>query len=925
MSSPPPIRTKLLRILLLPLVSMIALWGFIAYSSVDEISTISQTQDRWEAIGSPVLELIIELQQERQLSAAAPRSTGSYPPLAEQRPITDSKADRLRDVIGSVGVGSDGETPVEVQALVQALDGLQSLRASADDGSLSPRLKVIDAYNDLIDVANRQFNDRDALSGVSSYRAVRGMAAYSATSEYLGREHAVLTNTIVHHKMTPTDRASFVAAFTSRRIFFANAERDAGPALRANYDRLVASAPYKRLVAVEDRLFSWDTNGAPPVEPAAWKSDAESLLSVINRDTHTELGRSSIESEDLKSGAYWRIGLVLVLGLLAVVGSVALSFRFGRSLISELKRLQSSAVELAEERLPRLVERLRRGDDVDPATEAPGLDPARTAEVDRVVNAFSAVRRTAVEAAVGQATLRKGVAQVFLNLAWRNQALLHRQLALLDTMERRIEEPEVLEDLFKLDHLTTRMRRHAENLIILSDSAPARRWRDPVSLFDVVRAAVLEVEDYTRVTIAPMPNAPLLVGAAVTDVIHLIAELVENATVFSPPDTTVHIRSMTAANGFALEVEDRGLGLNQSTLDDLNARLADPPEFDLADSDRLGLFVVSRLAVRHSIKIVLRRSPYEGTTAIVLLPSALLALADAPAVAAATHTAERTTGRARPMRALGTAAPDARPRVVSITPEPFPSADPDPFPNVDFPNITPDPFPSLDPDSFSRLASDSFPSLDPEPSSTLRPEATNGREFPSREVPSAEFPSREFPSVDGDPTGQSSTPDAPVRDTEPERVAWFEAAPTPRQSPPTGTGPTTGPTDSPTDSPAHGPANGPGNGSAAEPRTGPATRRVPGASIPSRPSVEWSVTVPAQEADEDLDGLPMRVPQANMAPQLRAARRADRSSVSVRSPEELSQLMSSMQRGWQQGRSQTEQGQDVWNRKDDNPDARPQK
>ncbi|HUR07699.1 MAG TPA: nitrate- and nitrite sensing domain-containing protein [Nonomuraea sp.] len=901
MSSPPPIRTKLLRILLLPLVSMIALWGFIAYSSVDEIVTISQTQDRWEAIGSPVLELIIELQQERQLSAAAPRGTASYPPLAEQRPITDSKAERLREVIGAVDGGSDTETPAEVQALVQALDGLQSLRASADDGALSPRLKVIDAYNDLIDVANRQFSDRDALSGLSSYRAVRGMAAYSATSEYLGREHAVLTNTIVRRKMTPTDRASFVAAMTSRRIYFANAERDAGPALRASYDRLVASAPYKRLQAVEDRLFVWDTNGAPPVEPTEWKSDAESILSVINRDTHTELGRSSIESEDLKSAAYWRIGLVLVLGLLAIVGSVALSFRFGRSLISELRRLQASAVELAEERLPRLVERLRRGDDVDPATEAPGLDPAHTAEVDRVVNAFAAVRRTAVEAAVGQATLRKGVAQVFLNLAWRNQALLHRQLALLDTMERRIEEPEVLEDLFKLDHLTTRMRRHAENLIILSDSAPARRWRDPVPLFDVVRAAVLEVEDYTRVTIAPMPNAPLLVGAAVTDVIHLIAELVENAAVFSPPDTTVHIRSMTAANGFALEVEDRGLGLNQATLDELNARLADPPEFDLADSDRLGLFVVSRLAVRHNIKIALRRSPYDGTTAIVLLPSALLALSETPAVTAATHTAERTTGRvARPMRALGTAPADGRPRVVSVAPEPSPS-------------VTPDPFSSFPSDPFPGLAADAFPSLDPEPFSARGPEAANGREFPGADGEA------------GGLGGLGGTQDWPADDSEPEHVAWFEAAPTPRQTPPTGTGPANGLANGPVSRSANESGNGSGNGSVAEPRTGPATRRVPGASLPSGPAVEWSVTVPAQEADEDLDGLPMRVPQANMAPQLRAARRADRSSVSVRSPEELSQLMSSMQRGWQQGRSQTEQGQDVWNRKDDHPDARPQK
>ncbi|MEV4363617.1 nitrate- and nitrite sensing domain-containing protein [Nonomuraea sp. NPDC049625] len=878
MSSPPPIRTKLLRILLLPLVSMVALWGFIAYSSVEEIVTVSQAQDRWEGIGSPVLQLIVELQRERQLSAEAVRGTGSYEPLAEQRRITDGKAKRLREVISALDVGAaDGETPAQVQALLQALDGLQSLRDSADGGVLAPPLTIIEAYNNLISVANGQFSDRDALSDVSSYQAVRGMAAYSAAAEYLGREHAVLTTTIVHHKMTPRDRASFVSAMTSRRLVFANAERDVGPELRANYDRLVASASFKRLVDAEDLLFGWDTSGgAPPVDPTVWKRDADAIFGAISRDTQTELARTAEEAQSQKSGAYWRIGLVLLLGLFAVVASVALSYRFGRSLIAELSRLQESAVELAERRLPRLVERLRRGDDVDPATEAPGLDRADTAEVDRVVHAFSAVRRTAVEAAVGQATLRKGVGLVFLNLARRNQALLHRQLTLLDTMERRVEEPEVLEDLFKLDHLTTRMRRHAENLIILSDSAPARRWRDPVPLFDVVRAAGLEVEDYTRVTVVPMPNAPLLVGPAVTDVIHLVAELVENATVFSPPDTTVHIRSMTAANGFALEVEDRGLGLNQSTLDELNSRLADPPEFDLADSDRLGLFVVSRLAGRHGIKVSLRRSPYDGTTAIVLLPASLLVNLQPPVVVA--PATDRVAAHiARPMRALGTGPAEPRSRGVAVAPEPFP------------------------------------------------------------------------------PLG----PDAPAR--APERGTWFEAGPAP--TPILQAGPVSGPvngsangltgsssnglTDGLTGGLANGLAGGPADGLAnglaggpadrlvdglvEEPDSGPATgpiripTPVPGPATPPGPPADWSVTVPAEDADEDLDGLPMRVPQASLAPQLRSARRADRRGTPARSPEELAQLMSSMQRGWQQGRRQAEQGPDVWNRKDDHPDARPQK
>ncbi|MGP3915826.1 sensor histidine kinase [Nonomuraea sp. 10N515B] len=816
MSSPPTIRTKLLRILLLPLVSMVALWGFIAYSSVAEIVTVSQAQDRWEEIGSPVLQLIVELQRERQLSAEAAGDTAASVPLAHQRRVTDAKAEQLRQVIGSVDVTSDGaETPAQVRALLQALDGLRSLRESADGGVLAPPLAITDAYNKLIDVANKQFSDRDALSDVSSFRSVRGMAAYNAAGEYLGREHAVLTSTMVVRRMTPTDRAAFVAAFTSRRIVFANAERDVDADMQVRLNKLVESAAYKRLLDIEDELFTWDTSGgAPPVDPVEWKSDADSMLGAMYLDTRHELNHVEAQAAEQKTGAYWRIGLVLVLGLAAVLGSVALSYRFGRSLIDELKRLQASAAEMAEQRLPRLVERLRRGDDVDPATEAPVLDPAGTAEVDRLVHAFSEVRRTAVEAAVGQASLRKGVGQVFLNLARRNQALLHRQLALLDTMERRADEPEVLEDLFKLDHLTTRMRRHAENLIILSDSAPARRWRDPVPLFDVVRAAVLEVEDYTRVTVTPMPNAPLLVGTAVTDVIHLIAELVENATVFSPPDTSVQIRSMTAANGFALEVEDRGLGLSQATLDEINARLAQPPEFDLADSDRLGLFVVSRLAARLGIKIMLRRSPYDGTTAIVLLPSALLAGAEAPAVTAPQRSprpADHAARQGRPVRALGAAQP------------------------------------GLD----------------------------------------------------------EGTPDTP------EVATWFEANPALRPRQANGIGPVNGPA--------------PGNGSTAEPGAGPALRQAHGAARPPAPDVEWSVTVPPQETTEDLDGLPMRIPQTSMAPQLRATRRVEPRAVSVRSPEEHAQLMSSMQRGWQQGRHQTEQGQDVWNRKDDHPDARPQK
>jgi anti-sigma regulatory factor (Ser/Thr protein kinase) len=244
-------------------------------------------------------------------------------------------------------------------------------------------------------------------------------------------------------------------------------------------------------------------------------------------------------------------------------------------------------------------------------------------EIAQVRDAFGKVQHTAVAAAVGQARLRQSIGEVFRNVARRSQSLLHRQLALLDRMERRTEDPQELEDLFRIDHLTTCMRRHAESLIILSGQSPARGWRSPVPFVDVIRAAVAEVEDYTRVSVISAGDTGLA-GPAVGDVIHMIAELVENATIYSPPNTPVVIQGGIVGQGFAVEIEDRGLGMSDGKLAAANASLADPLPFESADTGQLGLLVVGQLAKRHDIQVTLRRNPYGGTTAIVLLPHGLV-------------------------------------------------------------------------------------------------------------------------------------------------------------------------------------------------------------------------------------------------------------------------------------------------------------
>ncbi|WP_259446576.1 ATP-binding protein, partial [Streptomyces geysiriensis] len=368
-----------------------------------------------------------------------------------------------------------------------------------------------------------------------------------------------------------------------------------------------------------------DPGGPAPgsAAPVTRWDEAHARVRDGMRAIELDAGRHVADRADpFARGVLTPAGAAVLLGLLAVAASLVISVRIGRGLVVELVGLRDGALEIARRRLPEAMRRLRAGEEVDVDAEAPQGPPAED-EAGQVAEALDTVHRAALRAAVERAELAGGISGVFVNLARRSQILVHRQLSLLDRMERRSDDPNELSDLFRLDHLTTRMRRHAESLIILSGAAPGRAWRMPVSLTDVVRAAVSEVEDYARVEVRHLPEASV-VGAAVADLTHLIAELIENAAQFSPPHTRVRVTGEPVGNGYVVEVEDRGLGMGRETLAEANRRIARSEALDLFDSDRLGLFVVSRLAARHDIKVHLKTSPYGGTTAVVLLPTGLL-------------------------------------------------------------------------------------------------------------------------------------------------------------------------------------------------------------------------------------------------------------------------------------------------------------
>jgi hypothetical protein len=621
------IRFKIFSLLLLPLLSLSALWGFVLNLTIGDGISLMRANTIYQSIGVTSTDLGLQIQAERSVSAAVLSATsGDQNRLAAQRHNTDVSLTKFTNAANSDGVqGSLSDAmKTSLTALLNELEHLPGIRANVDTAT-SSRLETTQAYNHMMDAFFRLYDRIVSVPDLTIFEQAGAMQAMGNAREIIGREDTLIRGAIATASLSDAEYSAFAEWAANRRFEYAKGMATLDDELRQPYEEVFASPTFKRFTGMEQDLISRArVGGTLPASLGKWQPITDNLSAMLDQVAVKASSTLADRAKTVALGILIRIIVAGGLGLVAVVASIIISVRFGRRLVRELADLRNSARELADVRLPNVVERLRRGEEVDVDTEAPQIIGGDSVEVGDVAQAFSSVQRTAVEAAVGQANLRKGVSQVFLNLARRKQGLLHRQLTLLDAMQRRAKQPEALEDLFQLDHLTTRMRRHAESLIILSGAAPGRAWRKPVPVIDIVRAAVAEVEDYTRVNVLPLPNA-YLSGTAVADLIHLIAEVIENAAIFSPPQTRVQVRGDAVANGFVVEIEDRGLGLTPEEYDSVNHRLANPPEFDLADSDRLGLFVVGQLAARNGVSVILRASPYGGTTAIVLIPKELVA------------------------------------------------------------------------------------------------------------------------------------------------------------------------------------------------------------------------------------------------------------------------------------------------------------
>ncbi|GGK79656.1 ATPase [Sphaerisporangium melleum] len=620
------IKFKILALVLVPLVSLLGIWAYSAAITVQDGLDLLRVRTIYDDLVAPTGNLASEIQGERFQSVVFLSSPGSErSELDAARARTDqARAALERAVLDSAAEQeSSPQMYQRVNELIETTHRLPDIRARVDSRSFS-RLLTLDAYRLISDAVGRVYDSLKFAGDLEIGPPTRAVTLIDRSRDLMGEQAALLAGVVRAGAMTNDERAVFGTLVTKRRLLYDMGFQLLDPDLRQPYLVLQNSTTYTRFASVEDQVVQDVTPGRPlPGGSVNWGDHIIKLTAAFDVQNGIVAGRIADRAAPLAGVILWRIALTLLVGLIAVGVSLYVSVRFGRRITAELVELQRAALQLAHERLPRVVQRLRLGEDVDVAAESPPIRTGPTEEIAGVSEAFTSVQTTAIEAAVGQAEIRKGVGKVFLNLARRNQSLLHRQLSMLDAIERKVTDPDLLDELFGIDHLTTRMRRHAEGLIILSGATPGRGWRNPIPLYDVVRAAVEEVEDYLRVHVT-LSETVSLAGAAATDVIHLIAELVENATIFSPPQTHVEVRGEMVARGYAIEIEDRGLGLSPAEMEQINQRLADPPEFDLADSDRLGLFVVGRLAARRDIRVSLRPSPYGGTTAIVLLPESLV-------------------------------------------------------------------------------------------------------------------------------------------------------------------------------------------------------------------------------------------------------------------------------------------------------------
>ncbi|NGN64078.1 sensor histidine kinase, partial [Streptomyces sp. A7024] len=624
------ISTRLVSLLALPVVAATTLGAFRIEDSWRDI----QQQDNMKLLTELTQQattLAAQIQEERDESAGLIVRDGnaSDPDVKYSRKLTDTALQRFREATDEIDATDDSSLKgvnSTLKRIVVQLNELSDIRKNAYQNNEYDS-QTVKAYGDLVDSLLSLSQDMaQATSNSDMIQATRALAVFSSAKENASIQRAIIAAALAQ-KPADLSEADRLEALSAQRA--EDNDLDQFEQLYAGESSatdLTAAMDKDTSIQQADRYardILKDAGGLKRTELKSYKdwSDLDSVkLERMGKIEQTLLQEMEQKSRQLRNDAE-RDAIINGALIILVLGvSLAGAFIVARSMVRSLRRLQDTAETVSNKRLPELVKQLSEADpeDVDTSVESVGVHSKD--EIGKVAQAFDEVHREAVRLAAEQALLRGNVNAMFTNLSRRSQGLIQRQLSLISELESREADPDQLASLFKLDHLATRMRRNGENLLVLAGEEPGRRWTRPVPLVDVLRAAASEVEQYERIELSAVP-ATQVAGRVVNDLVHLLAELLENATSFSSPQTKVKVTGHALPDGRVLvEIHDTGIGLSPEDLAAINERLASPPTVDVSVSRRMGLFVVGRLSLRHGIRIQLRPSDSGGTTALVMLP-----------------------------------------------------------------------------------------------------------------------------------------------------------------------------------------------------------------------------------------------------------------------------------------------------------------
>ena len=622
-----PVSWRLFAVIMLTLAVGLVFGGLRVAGAADSAAQFNRVS-QLASLGQQITVLTQALENERDQTCGSVSNARAMLPLYS---ATDAAAAKVRTLADGIGSSFSADIQAKANTVRSEIASLSQLR-NTTQGCPSALVVIADYAVPINDMMALNAQIGQGANDPALGNDVQTLNSLSQEKDQVSQQRAILYDAFNKGAFANAEQEALVTAVAGQGAAATAFDATATPAEQDAFTRIVSGDLVKQAVNIETYVLSTnrlDVGNAAAVgvstknAPSQWY---KSMSDTIDRMQQVELGVAGnivARAQVLQRGAERSALFIGILTAAILILVLLATFVVARSLVQPLRRLREGALDIATIQLPERVRQLDESTDPDPSLEVAPIDVLSVDEIGQVARAFDQVHAEAVRLAGNEALLRRSFNAMFVSLSRRSQSLIERLVRMIDSLEQNEEDPGRLSNLFAMDHLVTRMRRNSENLLLLAGHEGARKWSEPVPLTDVARAAISEIEQYNRVALKIQPGV-MVAGHAVSDVVHLLAELIENATVFSASDTRVLVSVQELASGGVLiQVSDSGVGVSDTRLAEMNRRLDDPPPIDESISRHMGLYAVARLAERHGVRVRLRAGNPQGLTALVWLPDSV--------------------------------------------------------------------------------------------------------------------------------------------------------------------------------------------------------------------------------------------------------------------------------------------------------------